>query len=98
MHKLKEHILCLAGFLMCFCYASYAQIMRPPKNQDFLYYLYKNIYDLSYFIIITVIGLNVIFGIIVDTFSELRDSKVSLLHVEAYFGVLICYPGNLHIV
>lgn len=50
--------------------------MKPPQNQDFLYYLYKNIYDLSYFIIITVIGLNVIFGIIVDTFSELRDSKV----------------------
>ena len=29
--------------------------------------------DFSFFIIITTIGLNIIFGIIVDTFSELRD-------------------------
>ena len=52
--------------------------MKPPPNVDFVHHLWKNIYDISYFIIITVIGLNVIFGIIVDTFSELRDSKVSL--------------------
>ncbi|GFR73259.1 inositol 1,4,5-trisphosphate receptor type 1 [Elysia marginata] len=33
------------------------------------------IFDLIFFILITTIGLNIIFGIIVDTFSELRDSK-----------------------
>ncbi|ESO83880.1 hypothetical protein LOTGIDRAFT_236387 [Lottia gigantea] len=33
------------------------------------------VYDVTFFIIITTIGLNIIFGIIVDTFSELRDSK-----------------------
>ncbi|KAK7486477.1 hypothetical protein BaRGS_00022278, partial [Batillaria attramentaria] len=32
-------------------------------------------FDLIFFILITTIGLNIIFGIIVDTFSELRDSK-----------------------
>ncbi|KAL4219957.1 hypothetical protein ACF0H5_020368 [Mactra antiquata] len=32
-------------------------------------------FDVSFFIIITTIGLNIIFGIIVDTFSQLRDSK-----------------------
>jgi len=32
----------------------------------------------SFFIFITTIGLNIIFGIIVDTFSELRDLKVYL--------------------
>ena len=33
--------------------------------------------DLTFFIIVTTIGLNIIFGIIVDTFSQLRDSKVN---------------------
>ena len=32
-------------------------------------------FDLTFFIIITIIGLNVVFGIIVDTFSELRSEK-----------------------
>ena len=33
-------------------------------------------YDVSFFIIFTTIGLNIVFGIIVDTFSELRDERV----------------------
>ena len=36
------------------------------------------LYDISFFIIVTTIGLNIIFGIIVDTFSELREERVSL--------------------
>ena len=36
---------------------------------------YLTIYQLTFFILFTTIGLNVIFGIIVDTFSELRDLK-----------------------
>jgi len=39
----------------------------------------KVIYDLSFFIIITTIGLNIIFGIIVDTFSELRDERFRIV-------------------
>ena len=39
----------------------------------------KIIYDLSFFVIISTIGLNVIFGIIVDTFSELRDERYRIL-------------------
>mmetsp|Transcript_19552 Transcript_19552/g.58269 ORF Transcript_19552/g.58269 Transcript_19552/m.58269 type:complete len:2305 (+) Transcript_19552:63-6977(+) len=35
----------------------------------------RTLFDLSFFILITIIGLNVVFGIIVDTFSELRDEK-----------------------
>lgn len=38
----------------------------------------KTLFDLSFFIIITTIGLNVVFGIIVDTFSELRDEKYQI--------------------
>ena len=34
-------------------------------------------FDLTFFIIVTTIGLNIVFGIIVDTFSELRDERVS---------------------
>ena len=33
-------------------------------------------FDITFFIIVTTIGLNIVFGIIVDTFSELRDEKV----------------------
>ncbi|EGD81749.1 hypothetical protein PTSG_02461 [Salpingoeca rosetta] len=35
----------------------------------------RTLFDLSFFILITTIGLNVVFGIIVDSFSELRDEK-----------------------
>ena len=35
-------------------------------------------YDVSFFIIVTTIGLNIVFGIIVDTFSELRDERVCM--------------------
>ena len=34
------------------------------------------IFDVSFFIIVTTIALSIVFGIIVDTFSELRDEKV----------------------
>ena len=34
------------------------------------------LFDISFFIIVTTIGLNIVFGIIVDTFSELRDERV----------------------
>ena len=33
-------------------------------------------FDLTFFIIVTLIGLNIVFGIIVDTFAELRDKRV----------------------
>ena len=34
-------------------------------------------FDLTFFVIVTTIGLNIVFGIIVDTFSELRDERVT---------------------
>ncbi|XP_053404101.1 inositol 1,4,5-trisphosphate receptor type 3-like isoform X2 [Mercenaria mercenaria] len=34
--------------------------------------------DVSFFVIITIIGLNIVLGIIVDTFSQLRDSKFEI--------------------
>ena len=39
------------------------------------------LYDIIFFILITTIGLNIVFGIILDTFSELREARVSLLYL-----------------
>ncbi|XP_052783710.1 inositol 1,4,5-trisphosphate receptor type 1-like isoform X3 [Mya arenaria] len=44
-------------------------------SDDFKQAIGITFFDVSFFIIITTIGLNIIFGIIVDTFSQLRDSK-----------------------
>ena len=52
------------------------QFLEVPDGKPFMYHLWKAIFDVTFFIIITTIGLNIIFGIIVDTFSELRDNKV----------------------
>ncbi|XP_064638655.1 inositol 1,4,5-trisphosphate receptor type 3-like isoform X2 [Lineus longissimus] len=51
------------------------ELMAPPYGRAFSYYAIKTIFDITFFILVTTIGLNIIFGIIVDTFSELRDSK-----------------------
>ncbi|XP_070537450.1 LOW QUALITY PROTEIN: inositol 1,4,5-trisphosphate-gated calcium channel ITPR3-like [Ptychodera flava] len=47
----------------------------PDEENTFTTYALRAIYDITYYIIIITIGLNIIFGIIVDTFSELRDAK-----------------------
>ena len=49
-------------------------VMYPTYISDSNYPL-DLFYDITFFIIITVIFLNIIFGIIVDTFAELRDAK-----------------------
>lgn len=38
-------------------------------------YYTKLIFGLSYFMLITIVSMNIIFGIIIDTFSELRDAE-----------------------
>ena len=35
----------------------------------------KSIFDISFFMVVNVISLNIIFGIIIDTFSQLRDEQ-----------------------
>lgn len=47
-------------------------------------------YDVTFFIIITTVGLNIVFGIIVDTFSELRDKKVNQISIETFFLKAMC--------
>jgi len=36
---------------------------------------YKIIFDVSFYMLINIISLNIIFGIIIDTFAELRDGQ-----------------------
>ena len=48
----------------------------PPDTYSYEETSYRTIFDLSFFILVTIIGLNVVFGIIVDTFSEVRVVQV----------------------
>ena len=47
------------------------------------------IFDVSFFIIVTTISLNIVFGIIVDTFTELRDEKVCFDAVVMQVGTIM---------
>ena len=53
----------------------------PLTPENFSVSAVRLLYDISFFIIVTTIGLNIVFGIIVDTFSELRDERVRLYTV-----------------
>ncbi|XP_064627454.1 inositol 1,4,5-trisphosphate receptor type 1-like isoform X9 [Lineus longissimus] len=53
----------------------YEIMVQHPKEATFARFGWIVLYHVSFFIFITTIGLNIIFGIIVDTFSELRDLK-----------------------
>lgn len=48
-----------------------ADIQDPYAYGSWKFFL-KQVFDLSFFIIINVIALNIIFGIIIDTFGEMR--------------------------
>lgn len=54
------------------------EIKRNPQGSSFSSFWPLVVYHVSFFIFISTIGLNIIFGIIVDTFSELRDLKVNV--------------------
>ena len=52
------------------------EIPDDDPNNTFEYYSLKMLFDISFFAFVTTIGLNMIFGIIIDTFSQLREAKV----------------------
>lgn len=52
-----------------------AQVV-PLVPEEFDVAALRLLFDISFFVIVTTIGLNIVFGIIVDTFSELRDERV----------------------
>jgi hypothetical protein len=55
---------------------SVQNLVSHPAENTFFKFGFLVIFHLSFFIFITTIGLNIILGIIVDTFSELRNLKV----------------------
>ena len=50
-----------------------ADSMNPLDNTD-PFFEWKIFFDLSYFALINIVSLNIIFGIIIDSFAELRDA------------------------
>ncbi len=59
------------------CLNYFQQFSIHPLDNNFKYFTHWVIFQTTFFIIFTTILLNIIFGIIVDTFSELRDLRVS---------------------
>lgn len=49
-------------------------ILRPPSNKENLFAA-RVIYDLLFFFVVIIIVLNLIFGVIIDTFADLRSEK-----------------------
>ena len=44
----------------------------PPADEK---YHARVIFDLLFFVVVIIILLNIVFGIIIDTFAELRDER-----------------------
>lgn len=45
-------------------------------------YWFRYFYDLSYFVFVIVCLLNIVFGIIIDTFADLRDKRKELEEIK----------------
>ncbi|KAI0220817.1 Inositol 1,4,5-trisphosphate receptor type 3 [Lamellibrachia satsuma] len=50
-------------------------ILHIPEKGTFSVYSSIALYEVTFFIIVSAIGLSIVFGIIVDTFTQLRDEK-----------------------
>ena len=49
-------------------------VLRPPSSDEFLFPA-RVIYDMLFFFVVIIIVLNLIFGVIIDTFADLRSEK-----------------------
>lgn len=49
-------------------------VLRPPSSKEPLYFA-RVVYDLLFFFVVIIIVLNLIFGVIIDTFADLRSEK-----------------------
>ncbi len=50
-------------------------VLYPSYNKDTGLYLYRVAYDLVFFLTMIILILEIIFGLIVDSFSSLRELK-----------------------
>ena len=58
---------------------------NPPSSSDGELWEYLNrwLFQLSFFVVVVIVQLNMIFGIIIDTFSELRgNTKAKLTNMQ----------------
>ena len=85
----------IKGINRCFCILCtvYCSQLVPFSNDGYSSNRQpvRLLYDLSFFIIVTTIGLNIVFGIIIDTFGELREERVS----SEYFQTIHYYFYNI---
>jgi hypothetical protein len=65
-------------FLISLSFGLRTGTIGAPNGFGFLYFSLRALFDVSFFIIVNIIGLNVVFGIIVDTFQELHDEKTAI--------------------
>ena len=49
-------------------------VLRSPSNNESLF-AFRVLYDMLFFFIVIIIVLNLIFGVIIDTFADLRSEK-----------------------
>ena len=49
-------------------------VLRPPSHTEQMF-SFRVIYDMLFFFIVIIIVLNLIFGVIIDTFADLRSEK-----------------------
>ncbi|KAL7671241.1 hypothetical protein ACOME3_006142 [Neoechinorhynchus agilis] len=49
-------------------------VLREPSSKEAIY-LFRVIYDLMFFFIVIIITLNLIFGVIIDNFADIREEK-----------------------
>lgn len=49
-------------------------VLRPPSSSE-PYFILRVIYDLLFYFVVIIIILNLIFGVIIDTFADLRSEK-----------------------
>ncbi|KAL4466941.1 hypothetical protein ABPG74_010538 [Tetrahymena malaccensis] len=55
--------------------AGIGEAIAKPSYEDPSTFIFRYFFDLSFFMIINIMFLNFIFGIIIDTFAQLRDEK-----------------------
>ena len=84
-------------------------IRQSFSNTNLMKYTVRYIYDFTVFVIINLVFLNIIFGIIIDTFAELRDKKKKIemnklnicfvcsldrKTVSLWFNEIVCQRGS----
>lgn len=57
------------------CFVPQSITLTPPILPQDPNFFGRVVYDLSFFVLINVIILNLIFGVIIDTFADLRSEK-----------------------